>query len=63
MPAAMLYATLICSDPACGEEFEAWGELEDLDALVCDSCACVLQPLAFCEVEVTTVRAQLRDAA
>jgi hypothetical protein len=67
----MLYATLICTDPACAEEFEAWGEPDDLDALVCDHCGCVLQALGFCEVSVTTVKelprrtphVQLRDAA
>jgi hypothetical protein len=67
----MLYATLICTDPACGEEFEAWGEPAEFDALVCDGCGCMLQPLAFCEVSVTTVtelprrtpHVQLGDAA
>jgi hypothetical protein len=67
----MLYATLICTDTACGEEFEAWGEPDEFDALLCEGCGCVLQPLGFCEVSVTTVRelpprtphVQLRDAA
>jgi hypothetical protein len=68
---AMLYATLICTDEACCEEFEAWGEPDDFDALLCEGCGCVLQPLGFCEVSVTTVtelpgrtpHVQLRDAA
>jgi hypothetical protein len=67
----MLYATLICTDPACGDEFEAWGELDEFDLIVCDGCGCVLQALAFCEVNVATVmepprrtpHVQLRDAA
>jgi hypothetical protein len=67
----MLYATLICTDPACAEEFEAWGEPDDFDALVCDHCGCVLQVLAFCEVNATSVtelprrtpHVQLRNAA
>ena len=46
----MLYAILICTDEACGEEFEAWGEPDELDALDCESCDCALQPLAFCEM-------------
>jgi hypothetical protein len=64
----MLYATLICTDPACGDEFEAWGELDEFDLLVCDACGCVLQALAFCELNLTelprrTPHVQLRDAA
>ena len=67
----MLYALLICSDEACAEEFEAWGELGDFDDLVCESCDCTLQPLAFSEVSVSTIVAvprrtphvQLRNAA
>jgi hypothetical protein len=51
----MLYATLICSDPDCGEELEAWGEAGDFDALLCVSCGCELQALAFCEVHGGTV--------
>ena len=51
----MLYAILICTDEACAEEFEAWGEPDELDSLACESCHCVLQPLAFCEVSMATV--------
>jgi hypothetical protein len=53
----MLYATLICTDEACAEEFEAWGEPDEFDTLACESCGCVLQPLAFCEVSMATVTA------
>jgi hypothetical protein len=67
----MLYAILICTDEACAEEFEAWGEPADFDALLCEGCGCVLQALAFCELSVTTVtelprrtpHVQLREAA
>ena len=67
----MLYAVLICSDEACAEEFEAWGELEDFDGMVCEGCGCTLQPLAFAEVSMSTIVAfprqtphvQLRNAA
>jgi hypothetical protein len=67
----VLYAILICSDDACAEEFEAWGELEDFDDMVCEGCGCTLQPLAFSEVSMSTIVAfprrtphvQLRDAA
>jgi hypothetical protein len=67
----MLYAVLICSDEACAEEFEAWGELADFDDMVCEGCGCTLQPLAFSEVSMSTIVAfprvtphvQLRDAA
>jgi hypothetical protein len=68
---AMLYATLICTDPDCAEELEAWGEPEQLEVLLCVSCGCQLQPLAFCEVRRGTVselprrtpHVQLRAAA
>jgi hypothetical protein len=71
MGRAMLYAVLICSDESCAEEFEAWGELEDFDDLVCHACECTLQPLAFSEVSMSTIVAfprrtphvQLRNAA
>ena len=67
----MLYAVLICTDEACAEEFEAWGELEDFDAMTCDGCGYTLQALAFSEVSMSTIVAfprrtphvQLRDAA
>jgi hypothetical protein len=67
----MLYATLICTDTACAEEFDAWGKLEDFDALLCEGCGCVLQVIAFSEVSAATVaelprrapHVRLRDAA
>jgi hypothetical protein len=43
----MLYALLICSDEDCDVEVEAYGELEELDVQVCDSCGCVLQAVAY----------------
>ena len=45
----MLHAILICTDESCAEEFEAWGEPEELESLCCESCGCVLQALAFSE--------------
>jgi hypothetical protein len=51
----VLYAILICSDEACAEEFEAWGELDDFDSLLCEGCGCTLQALAFSEVWSNTV--------
>ena len=67
----MLYAVLICSDQACAEEFEAWGELEDFEAMLCEGCGCTLQALAFSDVSMATIVAfprhtphvQLRKAA
>jgi hypothetical protein len=43
----MLHATLICTDDGCAMEFEAWGEPDELDALLCEDCDCALQALAF----------------
>ena len=61
--ARMLYAVLICSDEACAEEFEAWGELADFDDMVCEGCGCTLQPLAFSDVGVDDRRLPTRHAA
>ena len=70
MNSVMLYAVLICTDQSCAEEFEAWGELEDFDDLLCEACGCTLQALAFCEWHVHDRRrsrlaahVQLRNAA
>jgi hypothetical protein len=46
----VLVATLICSDPDCDEVVELWGELEELEAAICD-CGCGLQAIAFSEDE------------
>jgi hypothetical protein len=51
----MLYATLICSDEECAEEFEAWGEPGDFEALACE-CGCTLVAFAFCEAQPATIR-------
>jgi hypothetical protein len=67
----MLCVTLICTDSACAEELEAWGELDDLEALLCEGCGCVLQVIALSEVTPATVtelpprapHVRLRDAA
>jgi len=43
-------ALLICSDGDCAELFEAYGSLEELEALACD-CGCSLEILALEEAE------------
>ena len=43
---AVFHALLICSDDECTETFEAWGTLEELEALACD-CGCALQILTL----------------
>jgi hypothetical protein len=45
---AMLYALLVCSDDDCTDSFEAWGTLEELEALACD-CGCALQLISLSE--------------
>jgi hypothetical protein len=70
-PDNVLYAILICTDESCAEEFEAWGELEDFDDMLCEGCGCTLHALAFSEVSLSTIVAfprrtphvQLRNAA
>jgi hypothetical protein len=44
----MFHARLICSDADCDETFEAWGTLEELQALACD-CGCGLELLSIDE--------------
>lgn len=44
----MFRARLICSDDDCTEEFEAYGSLEELQALACD-CGCSLELIAVDE--------------
>ena len=71
MAHSMLYAILICTDEACAEEFEAWGELEDFDAMALRGLRLHAPALAFSEVSMSTIVAfprrtphvQLRDAA
>jgi hypothetical protein len=46
----MFRALLICSDEGCAELFEAYGSLEELEALACD-CGCSLEILTLDEAE------------
>ena len=55
----MFHATLICSDGDCAESFEAWGTLEELEALACD-CGCTLEVLALDECEDGDARLELQ---
>jgi hypothetical protein len=48
--ARMFHAVLICSEDECTEVFEAYGSLEELEALACD-CGCALQVLGISEAE------------
>jgi hypothetical protein len=44
----VLHALLICSDDDCTDEFEAWGTLDELEALACE-CGCALQLISLSE--------------
>ncbi len=44
----VLHALLICCDDDCTEVFEAYGTLEELEALACD-CGCALHVLSVSE--------------
>jgi hypothetical protein len=46
----MFHAVLICSENECTEVFEAYGSLEELEALACD-CGCALEILSVSEAE------------
>ena len=45
----MFHALIVCSEENCAEVFEAWGTLEELQALACD-CGCSLEILTLGEV-------------
>ncbi len=68
----MLFAILICTDQSCAEEFEGWGQPDEFEALLCETCGATLQATAFSEVRVEatvtrlprfTPHLQLREAA
>ena len=46
----MFHALLICSDEDCAELFDAYGTIEELEALACD-CGCSLHVLTLEEAE------------
>jgi hypothetical protein len=66
---AMLYAILVCSDRECDAAYEAWGNPEELEAIVCELCGCTLEAVAFSETadppngRPDSVEIQLRDVA
>ena len=43
-------ALLLCADGDCAEVFEAYGSLEELEALACD-CGCSLELLEISETD------------
>jgi hypothetical protein len=55
----MFHATLICSDGDCDATFEAWGTLEELEALACD-CGCTLEILTLDECDDAPSRVELQ---
>jgi len=46
----MFMGLLVCSDEGCAELFEAYGTLEELEALACD-CGCSLEILTLQDAE------------
>jgi hypothetical protein len=42
----MVHVRLVCSDPDCADVFEAFGPLEEVEALVC-KCGCALQVIGW----------------
>ena len=45
----MFRALLLCADDDCAEVFEAYGSLEELEALACD-CGCSFEVFEVAEV-------------
>lgn len=56
---SVFHALLTCSDGDCTETFEAWGTLEELEALACD-CGCALAILALDEAAVGEAQLDLQ---
>jgi hypothetical protein len=52
--APVFRALLICGDGDCAETFEAFGSLDELEALACD-CDCALEVLEMSELEEAAV--------
>ena len=50
----MFHALILCSDGDCAELFEAYGTLEELEALACD-CGCALQVISISEAPADLV--------
>ncbi len=50
------FAVLVCSDEECTEIFEAYGPLEELEALACD-CGCALQVISISEAPASLTAA------
>ena len=46
----MFRALLLCADGECAEVFEAYGSLEELEALACD-CGCALHVISVSNVD------------
>jgi hypothetical protein len=46
----VFHAALICCDDDCTEVFEAYGTLEELEALACE-CGCALQVISISDAE------------
>lgn len=42
----MVHARLVCSEPVCGVLYEAFGPLEEIEALACE-CGCGLELLTW----------------
>jgi hypothetical protein len=65
----VLYAILVCSDRRCDAVYEAWGEPEELESIVCEVCDCTLEAVGYSEVsdpaegDSRSLEIHLRDAA
>ena len=56
--AAMFHALLICSDTDCAEVFDAYGTLEELEALACDCYDIDKKEIADLDDELSRARDQ-----
>ena len=64
----MLFALLICTDGDCAVQYEAYGNPEELEGLICELCGCTLQAIRWAEAapngaDPARAHVQLLDAA
>jgi hypothetical protein len=62
----VLYAILDCTGASCSAQYEAWGEADQLEGLMCELCGHPLEAVAYTDADSKRrgrADVQLRDVA